>query len=439
MLPLYPLFTTVLTLALLPVLVPLACRQKYRGRIGKRLGWGLAAEIASLPPVKGPTLWIHALSVGEVTSAVPLVRGLRAAHPQARILFSVTTGAGDEVARHLLAPHVDLIFAAPVDLGWVVPYFVHVIRPDLFLLVETDFWWHWLRYLRRRQIPTVLVNGRISAASMTRYRRFSRFFLPMFRSFSLMAMQTSADADQMVALGVEPDKIATLGNLKFDTSLLSEAAVNHEALAIRKEQYGFAVAPPLWVCGSTHRGEEALLLRVYRQLLEQIADLQLVLAPRNIERAGEIAELAGQHGLACRRWSLGRQDQGPLLILDTIGELAGCYAMAEVAFVGGSLVASGGHNPIEPAATAIPVLFGPHMEDFAEIAAELIQCGGASQVDSPDSLYSQMHRILTDREQRRSMAEAARACVVTNRGVVRRHLAAIAPLLSGFSSSPWKP
>jgi len=439
MLPLYPLFTTILTLALLPVLVPLACRKKYRGRIGKRMGWDLAAQVACLPPVKGPTLWIHALSVGEVTSAVPLVRGLRAAYPQARILLSVTTGAGDEVARKLLAPHVDLIFAAPMDLGWVVPYFVRVIWPDLFLLVETDFWWHWLRHLRHRQIPTVLVNGRISAASMTRYRRFSRFFLPMFRSFSLLAMQTAADADQMVALGVEPDRIATLGNLKFDTSLLSEAAVNHEALAIRKEQYGFAVAPPLWVCGSTHRGEEALLFRVYRQLLEQIADLQLALAPRNIERASEIAELAGQHGLNCRRWSHDHQDRGPLLILDTIGELAGCYAMAEVAFVGGSLVASGGHNPIEPAATAIPVLFGPHMEDFSEIAAELIQCGGACQVNSPDSLYNQMYRILTDQEQRRSMAEAARACVVANRGVVSKHLEAIAPLLPEIPSSPWKP
>ncbi|MCL2458566.1 MAG: 3-deoxy-D-manno-octulosonic acid transferase [Desulfobulbus sp.] len=439
MLPLYPLLTTVLTLALLPVLVVLACRKKYCGRIGNRLGWGLAAQVASLPPAKGPTVWIHALSVGEVTSAVPLVHGLRAAHPQARILFSVTTRAGDEVARKLLTPHVDLILAAPVDLGWVAPYFVQVIRPDLFLLVETDFWWHWLRCLRRQHIPTVLVNGRISAASMTRYCRFSRFFLPMFRSFSLLAMQTAADADQMAALGVEPDKVATLGNLKFDTSLLSGAAVNHGALAIQKEHYGFAVAPPLWVCGSTHRGEEAILFRVYRQLLEQITDLQLVMAPRNIERAVEIVELAGQHGLACRRWSLDRQDRGPLLILDTIGELAGCYAMADVAFVGGSLVASGGHNPIEPAATAVPVLFGPHMEDFAEIAAELIRCGGASQVDSGDSLHNQIHRILTDRERRRSMSEAARACVVGNRGVVRRHLAAIVPLLPGMSLSQWKP
>ncbi|WP_310599453.1 3-deoxy-D-manno-octulosonic acid transferase [Desulfobulbus sp.] len=438
MLLLYPLFTTILALALLPILISLACRKKYRGRIGKRLGWGLAAQMAWLPSAKGPTLWIHALSVGEVTSAVPLVRGLRVAHPQARILFSVTTGAGDEVARKLLAPHVDLILAAPVDVGWVVPYFTRVIRPDLFLLVETDFWWHWLRCLRRRQIPTVLVNGRISAASMTRYRRFSRFFLPMFRSFSLLAMQTAADAAQMVALGVETDKVVTLGNLKFDTSLLSGAAINHGALAIQKERYGFAVAPPLWVCGSTHRGEEAILFRVYRRLLTRIADLQLVLAPRNIERAEEIVELAGGHGLVCRRWSLDPQKQESLLILDTIGELAGCYAMAEVAFVGGSLVASGGHNPIEPAAAAVPALFGPHMEDFAEIAAELIRCGGAGQVDSEDSLYNLLHQLLIDREQRRSMSEAARACVVANRGVVRRHLEAIAPLLSGMSPSPWK-
>jgi 3-deoxy-D-manno-octulosonic-acid transferase len=438
MLLLYPLFTFVLALALLPVLVLLACRKKYRARIGKRLGWGLAARMAQLPAASGPTFWMHALSVGEVTSAVPLAYGLRTAYPQARILFSVTTGTGHEVARKLLTPHVDLVIAAPVDVGWVTPYFIRILRPDLFILVETDFWWHWLHCLHCRRIPAVLVNGRISAASMTRYRRFSCFFLPMFRSFSLLAMQTAADAAQMTALGVAPDKVVTLGNLKFDTSLLGGATVNHGALAIQKERCGFAVAPPLWVCGSTHRGEEAVIFQVYRRLLEHIDGLQLALAPRNIERAGEIVELAAQHGLDCRRWSLDRQDRGPLLLLDTIGELAGCYAMADVAFVGGSLVASGGHNPIEPAAAAVPVLFGPHMEDFAEIAAELIRCGGASQVDSDDSLHNQIHHILTDRDRQRSMAEAARTCVLANRGVVRKHLDAIVPLLSGMPSSPWK-
>jgi len=273
---------------------------------------------------------------------------------------------------------------------------------------------------------------------MTRYRRFACFFLPMFRSFSLLAMQTAADAAQMAALGVEPDKIVTLGNLKFDTSLLSEATVNHGTLAIQKEQYGFAVAPPLWVCGSTHHGEEAVIFQVYRQLLEHMPGLQLVLAPRNIERAGEIIELAGQHKLACRRWSIDRQDRGPLLILDTIGELAGCYAMADVAFVGGSLATAGGHNPIEPAAAAVPVLFGPHMEDFAEIAAELIRCGGASQVSSKDDLHDLLRHILTDQDRQRSMAEAARTCVLANRGVVRKHLEAIDVLLSGIPTSPWQ-
>lgn len=436
MLLLYPLFTTALALALLPVLALLACRKKYRGRIGKRLGWGLAAQVAQLPPSSGPTIWLHALSVGEVTSAVPLARGLRQAYPQARLLFSVTTGAGDQVARKLLVPYVDLIIAAPVDLGWVVPYFLRVLKPDLFLLVETDFWWHWLRRLRHERIPAVLVNGRISAASLARYRRLARFFLPMFRSFSLLSMQTAADAAHMVALGVKPDKVVTLGNLKFDTSLLSGEATNQEALAIQKERYGFAVAPPLWVCGSTHRGEETIVFEAYRRLRAEIADLQLVLAPRNIERAGEIIELAEQHGLSCRRRSTDRQDTGPLLILDTIGELAGCYAMADLAFVGGSLVAAGGHNPIEPAAVAVPVLFGPHMEDFAEIAAELIRYGGASQVDSGEELQAVLRDLLTDRNRRRSMAEAARACVLANRGVVRRHLEAITALLPGVPSPP---
>ncbi|MCL2790795.1 MAG: 3-deoxy-D-manno-octulosonic acid transferase [Desulfobulbus sp.] len=435
---LYPLFTSVLALALLPVFALLACRKKYRGRIGKRLGWGLAKQVAQLPAASGPTFWMHALSVGEVTSALPLAHGLRSAYPYARILFSVTTRTGHEMASKLLTPHVDLVIAAPMDVGWVVPYFRRILQPDFFILVETDFWCHWLYHLHRRHIPAVLVNGRISAASLSRYRRFARFFLPMFRTFALLSMQTAADAAQMAALGIAPDKVASLGNLKFDSSLSHGTTVNHGALAIQKERHGFAVAPPLWVCGSTHRGEEAVIFQIYRNLLEHIADLQLVLAPRNIERAGEIIELADQYSLTCRRWSIDHQSWGPLLVLDTIGELANCYAMADVAFVGGSLVAAGGHNPIEPAATAVPILFGPHMEDFAEISAELVRCGGACQVDSEEDLQDLLGHILTDKDRKRSMAEAARACVLANQGVVHKHLEAIDALLAAMPASPCK-
>jgi len=427
---LYMLGSTILAVLLLPLLPLFALRKKYRDRMPKRLGWGLADQLARLPPTTAPTFWLHALSVGETTSALPLVRGLRESYPEARIVFSTTTRAGGEVGRTLLTPFVDALIAAPLDLGPIVPYFLATIKPDLFVLVETDFWPHWLHCLARRSIPTMLVNGRISGHSFARYRRLAMFFRPMFDAFTLLSMQTGADAAKMTALGIAPEKVVPLGNLKFDTSQANETGENDASVLTQKNRYGFIAGSPLWICGSTHRGEEELLFAIFSSLREMITDLQLLLAPRNIERAEEIAALGQRLGLACRRWSFERTGHGPVLLLDTIGELAGCYAMADVVFIGGSLVAEGGHNPIEPAAARAPVLFGPHMEDFTEIAEELIRCGGACRVASSTTLLTTLQNILTDSPLRQAMAGAALACVQANRGVVGKHLEAISRLLA---------
>ncbi len=432
---LYTLFSSVLALTLLPLLPFFAGRKKYRHRMFKRLGWGLADHLARLPSSTAPTFWIHALSVGEVTSALPLVRGLREAYPEARIIFSTTTSSGGEVAEKLLAPHTDALIPGPIDLGPVADLFVRALQPDLFILVETDFWPNWLHCLTRRGIPTLLVNGRISEQSFARYKRFALFFRPMFRTFTLLSMQTAADAAKMTALGIEPEKVATLGNLKFDTSQVSGFRGDDKTVAMKKERYGFAAAKPLWVCGSTHRGEEELIFPVFKHLQTSVQDLQLLIAPRNIERAEEIAALGRQHNLECRCWGSDKGKPGPLLILDTIGELAACYAMADAVFVGGSLVAEGGHNPIEPAIAGAPVLFGPHMEDFAEIAEELIQGGGARRIESADALLDALRQLLLDATLRQSMANAARASVQAHQGVVRKHLEAIDTLLSGKTST----
>ncbi len=428
----YPLFTTIASLILLPLRI--AGRHKDRHRLLRRLGRGLADRMARIRSSRGaPTFWIHALSVGEVTSALPLVQGLRCAYPSACIVFSATTRSGAETARTLLASSADLVIDGPLDLGPVVPFFIRTIRPDLFILVETDFWPHWLACLARHRIPTFLVNGRISARSFDRYRRFALIFRPMFNGFSRLAMQTRADADKMVALGIKPAKVVTLGNLKFDTGGLAEKDRSPATVARQKERYGFAASAPLWICGSTHHGEEAALFRVYLRLRRDLADLQMLLAPRNIERGEEIAAIAHRMDLDCRRWSLDRSSRSPVLLLDTLGELAGCYTMAHTVFIGGSLVAEGGHNPIEPAVAAVPVFFGPHMEDFAEIAAELVGCGGAGQVAGENELHDRLHRIFTDAPLHRSMAHAAKACVDGQRGVIDRHLAEIGSLVAGTS------
>jgi 3-deoxy-D-manno-octulosonic-acid transferase len=427
----YQIITGLVALLALPVILCLAARPKYRQRFLRRLGWGLQQQLAHVLAAAGtPTFWMHALSVGEVTSALPLVRGLRGAYPTANIVFSVATRSGSKVAHKLLFPHIDALIAAPLDIGPVVPSFLRVIRPDLFILVETDFWPHWLHCLAQQDIPRLLVNGRISKPSFQRYRRWAALFRPMFASFTLLSMQTAADAEKMIALGLDGGRVVNLGNLKFDTSQLQTREPDQCIIASARERYGFAAATPLWICGSTHAGEEAIIFQVFSALRTRTPDLQLLLAPRNIERGQDIVTLAGQFGLPCRRWSTDQVSQGPVLILDTIGELAACYAMADMVFVGGSLVAEGGHNPIEPAAVHVPVLFGPHMEDFSEIAATLVQSGGACQVASTLELQEKLQQILTDASLRRSMAEAGWQYVQSNRGVVRRHLQVINDLLS---------
>ncbi len=418
-------------LLFLPLLPLVALRGKYRHRLAGRLGFGLARLMAALPtvPPGAPVIWLHALSVGEATSALPLVAGIRQSWKEARIVLSVTTSSGHRVAEQLIAPHVDALIPGPIDLAPVIWWFLRAIRPDCFVLVETDLWPNWLFGLARHGVPTMLVNGRISGASFDRYHRHRWFFAPMFRTFSLLAMQTGADADKMIRLGVEPSRVNTLGNLKFDTGQYTPGLADADAKATQKTTYGFAAAAPLWICGSTHRGEEEALFPLYLRLRETIPDLQLLVAPRNIERSGEILVTADAAGLVCRRRTEGKASSGPVLLLDTIGELAGCYAMAEVVFIGGSLVPLGGHNPLEPAAVSVPVLYGSHMEDFSEIAALLVHSGGARQVGGPEALFQALLEILTNPALRASMAEAAGECVRGNRGVVLAHLEAIAVLL----------
>ncbi len=434
---LYTLLSVCFTVLLLPILPFILSRKKYRHRILQRFGVGLAGQLASLAghPTSVPTCWIHALSVGEVTSALPLVRGLREALPELRIVFSATTSSGHQVARHLLTPYTDAIIAGPIDLGPTVRTFIKAIRPDLFILVETDFWPHWLHLLARHQIPLFLVNGRISQKSFTHYRRYAFLFRPMFQTFTLLALQTETDAGKMRSLGIDPDKIVTLGNLKYDTSLTQGSLETEITKKATKEAYGFDSAAPLWICGSTHRGEEQLLFSAFLQLRRTIPDLQLLIAPRNIERADEIVSLGRQCNLDCRTWTGAKHTPGPILILDTIGDLEGCYPMAEVVFIGGSLVPEGGHNPIEPAAAGIPVLFGPHMEDFAEIATKLIDCGGARQVTSTASLSTAVQLLCTDSTLHISMASAAGDCIRANQGVVHRHLESIKALLAPINAN----
>jgi 3-deoxy-D-manno-octulosonic-acid transferase len=416
----------------LPVLALAALlRAKYRGRTLERLG--LRLKCLSVRP--GPVIWLHALSVGEVSSALPLLKGIRKQLCPAQIVFTVSTRSGKELAETLLRPHVDLILFSPFDLRFAIRRYLDAIRPDIFLLVETDFWPNWLDMLQRRKVPVMLVNGRISGPSFAAYRRFAFFFRPMFRCFNLMSMQTAHDRDKMLALGVPAERLAVLGNLKYD--LPAQQATPPDLAA----EHGQRV----WVCGSTHPGEEEMIFAAFKAVMANPCvhpscaqgrhrglSLQLILAPRQISRGSELVRLASRYGLEAELRSKGiKNAECRILILDTIGELAGCYSLAHLAFIGGSLVDEGGHNPIEAAAQGVPVLFGPHMEDFAEIARDLTACGGAKMVTA-ESLAKNVAALLADDSLHARMSEAARQLVEQQRGGVERHLQAIRLLLENL-------
>ncbi len=419
----YNILLTLSLVLLLPVLMLIMLRAKYRGRTFERLG--LKTGLISSRGRAGdrPVIWIHALSVGEVTSALPLVRGIQEELNSAGIIFTAATRSGRDIAATLLKPWVDLVLSGPFDLPFAVRRYLDAVRPDLFILIETDFWPNWLYLLKQRNIPVMLVNGRVSTQSFAAYTRFAFFFKPMFRCFDLLSMQTAVDRERMIELGIPPEKVVSLGNLKYD---LPEQAVPVLDLPVRTAGDHSLI----WVCGSTHAGEEELLLTAYTKLRNE--NLLLIIAPRDISRGRELIRLArSMHFTASARSEGAFSAQalrGSVFILDTIGELAGCYGSARLAFIGGSLVAEGGHNPLEAAVQGVPILFGPHMEDFSEIARDLTACGGA-RIVSAETLAESAAAILCQDDLYTGMSLAALHLVKQHRGGVTGHLQAINKLL----------
>ncbi|WP_267929127.1 3-deoxy-D-manno-octulosonic acid transferase [Desulfolithobacter dissulfuricans] len=355
---------------------------------------------------------------------------MRREFPEAVLVVSVTTRTGMELAAERLEGIVNHLLYSPFDLPPVVSRFIGRLQPDLFILVETDFWPNWLLGLRQKQIPSLLVNGRISQASFRRYQRLAWFFRPMFQSFTRLSLQSASDRSRCLELGIAADAIRILGNLKYDTGL-----PDNRRVAPSREKTGLDHQARIWLCGSTHRGEEETLLRVALELKSEIPDLVLVLAPRDVNRREELVRLAQK--LGCKpvlrsRWlqEPGNRDRiDMLLLLDTIGELAGWYQLADLAFIGGSLVPEGGHNPLEAATCSVPVLFGPHMDDFTDIAAEMLACGGARTVHSGEEMLGLARDILNRPDQHQAMQRAQQQLIAKHSEVTTRHIEEIKALL----------
>jgi 3-deoxy-D-manno-octulosonic-acid transferase len=425
----YPLYNALLLLASAGALPYFAIKSlstgKYRVGLRQRLGH-VPAEVVTALQGERP-LWLHAVSVGEVIAAVPLLKALQQRFPGLPMLVSTVTEAGQATARGKMGADACLYF--PLDYPWVVRHVIERLRPRLFLMVETEIWPNFLRELARHGIPAVLVNGRISPRSFRGYRRLRPFMRQVLQSMTTLSMQTKLDAERIIAIGAEPARVHTTGNIKYDLPL--EALTRAEEHALRAE-LGLADDPVL-LAGSTHRGEEEIALEAYLQARAHMPTLRLVLAPRHLDRLDEVEALLRRRQLSVRRRSQGGLSaEGPrgfVLLLDTIGELAKLYAVGTVVFVGGSFAPIGGHNVLEPAAHRKAILFGPHMHNFHQIAAALLEAGGALQVQTPQALGEAVSALLQRPERRQAMGEAAYRVLQGNRGAIARTVQLIAQVL----------
>ncbi|WP_020675693.1 3-deoxy-D-manno-octulosonic acid transferase [Geopsychrobacter electrodiphilus] len=369
---------------------------------------------------------IHAVSVGEVLAAVPLIRKLKSEHPQHFLVLSTTTFTGRHVAAQI--EEIGLLVFFPLDLGLIMRRFMRRLHPELVLIVETELWPNFLRLIRRRNIPLLLVNGRISKRSFSRYRRVRFLVRPMLKAFTAFCMQDNICARRIKALGAAEKRVLVTGNVKFDVaSNLSEHAAAPELQKI------LAPGGYVWVGGSTRTGENEILLDCHRQLLERGIPSFLVLAPRHPRRFDAVADLLNKSNVAFVRrseWLLSPPPLGySVLLLDTMGELDQVYELAEVVFVGGSLVPLGGHNLLEPARSGKPVLHGPHMANFMEIAKLLKEAGASQRVDNPEDLLLQLELLYADPALRTKMGSNGRMMIEKNAGATLKTLEQIRPLL----------
>ena len=374
-----------------------------------------------MPPAKD-NIWIHALSVGEVISALPLVDALQAKYSDQGVIFTVTTRSGMSVAREKLKNRDVTLEFMPLDAWWVLRKFVRHIRPSVFILVETDIWPGLLDWLRRKKIRSILVNGRISPRTYKAYNKARFLIRRLFDPFEWCLMQSDLDRNRLVNIGVPEKKVRTIGNIKFDQEWVAMSGQEKEEWSHRLKIKPGAF---LWVAGSTHPGEEEILLDVFLRIRVSFPDFRFILAPRNVGRSREIMEMASKRDL---RWALrsrvseAEEAEWEVLILDTMGELGRIYGLAEVSFVGGSLVPVGGHNLLEPASFGCPVLFGPHTHNFVLMSSMLLEWEGGLRVHDAQSLHDALKTLLTDRAKCNRMGDRARAFVESNSGAVERVL-----------------
>lgn len=377
-----------------------------------------------------PHLWIHAVSVGEAKAATPLIHAVRSQYPDLEIVLTTTTPTGAECVRRQLADQV-LHCYLPYDLPAAVGRFLKRVRPCAAIIMETELWPNLLHGCKRLDIPVILANARLSPRSMQGYARLPGITRDMLASLNVIAAQSREDADRFVALGADPAKVRVTGNLKFDVRL--PEGIRERAESLRRL---LGEERPILIAASTHEGEEVILLDAFVRLLQQQPTALLLLAPRHPERFERVFDLCQRKEMRVVRRSE-RRDCVPetqVFLVDSMGELPLFYAAADVAFVGGSLMGAGGHNPLEPASLGVPVLTGPHVFNFQAIFALLSEAQAAVTVSTAEEVAAEAARFLADRERHRAAGERGLQVVEDHRGAVYRIMGLLREYLACASS-----
>lgn len=416
---LYVIATWLAFVVLFPVL---SLMKKTREGLGQRFGF---YPPRLLPKGGSPRIWLHGASAGDLLALSPMIVRLRAKFPDAKVIISTITNTGALMARERLSKQIDAVVYAPWDLFGATRRAVRALAPDLLVLEYTEIWPNLIRAAHDSGARIALTNGRFSAPHLGRYRAFFTLIGNPLDDIDLFLMRADDEAERVLSLGATPDRVQVTGNTKFDALVPSSEAAEDQLL---RTALGLNGAGRVWIAGSTHEGEEELLLEVYKRLVVEVPDLRLVIAPRYIDRAPRVLSLVEAAGLHGGLRSLGNPQGAPVVVLDSIGELARAYRLATVVFVGGSFTTRGGQNILEPAAQGRPVLFGPHMENFKDSVGVLVGRGGL-QVKDPDNLFKVLAELFARPETIESLGVLARQAVRQVSGASDRNVTALARLL----------
>jgi len=408
----------------------------FRGLIDKRFRKELTQRMGFFPDLslKKP-IWVHAASVGEVLCSIPLVKKIKNEFPNGRIILTTMTRTGNQTAKTYI-PEADAVLFFPMDHPFILQRVIERIQPNLLLIAETELWPNLLRCSGKKGIPIVLFNGRISEKSFRGYLFFKFFFKECLKHVSLFLMQTEEDRMRIIEIGAASNNTKVVGNLKFDQTISS---FNQEAMAEIAKSLGLHPKKKVFIAGSTHSGEEEILLTLFKDLRKIDPYLVLILAPRHLERLEEVEEVLKKESLSWIRRSScptghdrtneGSKESPEVILLDTMGELMSLYSLGTFIFVGGSLVPVGGHNPLEPLFFKKCVLFGPYMFHFSEISRSLIKAGGAIQVRGRDDLFSHLKHLLSDERTCKEIGERGYQFLQKHQGATEKTFKEIRPLL----------